>query len=389
MQELRSRSPAGDRRFALYAWCVLAYNLLVILWGAVVRATGSGAGCGEHWPLCQGVVIPHAAQIATLIEFAHRASSGVAVILVLLLLVLAFRQFNSGHPARRYAAAALISTLTEGLIGAALVLFGQVGTNASLTRAWILSLHLTNTLLLLASIALSARAAGAPHAAAQPPQDAEPLAPKSLSESLRCSGDVPIAGSGKSTSPAVGTPPLQRDARVFTRTPKARRMDARVYLWYGAGLLAALATALTGTIAALSDTLFPAPSLAQGFQLDFSASANPLLRLRIIHPLIAVAAGGYLIFLGVRAISSSVSGGAKRLAYALIVLVAIQLLLGVLNLALLAPLAMQLLHLLTADLMWITLVLLSAEALGAWKPARSSLKPASLIAPETVSAKIA
>lgn len=129
MGQLASRSPAWDRRFAFCAWSVLAYNLLVILWGAVVRATGSGAGCGEHWPLCQGVVIPHAAQIATLIEFAHRISSGLAVILVVLLLVLAWRQFPAGHPARRYAAAALVFTLTEGLIGAALVLFGQVGNN--------------------------------------------------------------------------------------------------------------------------------------------------------------------------------------------------------------------------------------------------------------------
>jgi heme a synthase len=325
MGDLDSQSHAWDRRFARYAWCVLAYNLLVILWGAVVRATGSGAGCGEHWPLCQGVVIPDAAQLATLVEFAHRISSGLAVVLVVLLLAFAFRHFASGHPARRCAAAALAFTLTEGLIGAALVLFGQVGNNASLTRAGVLSLHLINTFLLLGSIALTARAAGAPHTAGQALQEPEPVA-------------------------------------------KAGRIDAMVYLWYGAGLLAALATALTGTIAALSDTLFPAASLAQGFQLDFSASANPLLRLRIAHPLIAVAAGAYLIFLGVRAIGLPVSAVAKRLAYGLVTLVVVQFLLGVLNLALLAPLGMQLLHLLTADLVWITLVLLSAEALGVWQP---------------------
>ena len=416
-----SASSSWNRRFGLYAWCVLAYNLVVILWGAVVRATGSGAGCGEHWPLCQGVVIPHAAQIATLIEFAHRASSGVAVILVVLLLVFAFRQFASGHAVRRYAAAALIFTLTEGLIGAALVLFGQVGNNASLTRAGVLSLHLINTLLLLASIALAARAAGAPRAAAQSLQEPEPTAaeagngagwdllpttpafghPSSLRRGtaprMSTSGESQVEESrleeSRLTSPLLGEEGWPKAGVVgdckLHRYPKADRVDVRVYLWYGAGLLAALATALTGTIAALSDTLFPAASLAQGFQLDFSASANPLLRLRIVHPLIAVAAGGYLILLGVRAIGSSVSSGAKRLAYALVALVAIQLLLGVLNLALLAPLAMQLLHLLTADLMWITLVLLSAEALGAWQTTRSSLKPASVTAPEAVSAKIA
>lgn len=327
-----SRSRVWDRRFAFYAWCVLAYNLLVILWGAVVRATGSGAGCGEHWPLCQGVVIPHAAQIATLIEFAHRISSGVAVILVVALVVFAFRQFTSGHPARRYAAAALIFTFTEGLIGAALVLFGQVGNNASMTRALILSLHLVNTFLLIASLALTARSASVANRAAQPLQD------------------LPDAG-----------------ARLTGNS-------ARLYFWYGAGLLGTLALALTGTIAALGDTLFHATSLTQGFQLDFSASANPLLRLRIIHPVIAVAVGGYLIFLGVRAIGSPVSVAARRLAYGLVALVTVQFLLGLLNLALLAPLGMQLLHLLTADLLWLTLVLLSAEMLGAWRPAISSAK---------------
>ena len=122
--------------------------------------------------------------------------------------------------------------------------------------------------------------------------------------------------------------------------------------------------AVTGTVAALGDTLFHATSLAQGFQLDFSASASPLLRLRIVHPLIAVAAGGYLILLGIRALGSPASPAARRLAQWLVVLVAVQFLLGVLNLVLLAPLGMQLVHLLTADLVWVTLVLLSAEVLA-------------------------
>ncbi|MEZ4640810.1 MAG: COX15/CtaA family protein [Caldilineaceae bacterium] len=43
---------------AKYSWGVLFYNLLVIMWGAYVRATGSGAGCGRHWPVCNGEVIP-------------------------------------------------------------------------------------------------------------------------------------------------------------------------------------------------------------------------------------------------------------------------------------------------------------------------------------------
>ena len=66
-------------RFAKYSWIVLVYNLVVILWGAYVRATGSGAGCGSHWPLCNGEVIPRAPEVETLVEFTHRLSSGLGI----------------------------------------------------------------------------------------------------------------------------------------------------------------------------------------------------------------------------------------------------------------------------------------------------------------------
>jgi heme A synthase len=313
------------RRFTVYAWSVLGFNFLVILWGAVVRATGSGAGCGEHWPLCQGVVIPHAAQIATLIEFAHRATSGIAVALVLGLLFLAFHRFVSGHPVRRYAAAAVFFTFTEGLIGAALVLWGQVGNNASMTRVLVLSLHLVNTFLLLASLALCASSA------------------------------AKIAAS-------------ERDGTLGG--------CSKLRTWYAWGLLGVITVAVTGTIAALGDTLFPAASVAQGLHSDFSGSANALLRLRIIHPVVAAAVGIYLLTLAVRAlrfeeVDTPVNGGGharsamgRHLARSLFVLVLIQFVLGPLNLLLLTPLWAQILHLLAADLLWVTLVLLADEALG-------------------------
>ena len=309
-------------RFAVYAWLVLAYNILVILWGAVVRATGSGAGCGEHWPLCQGVLMPHAAQIATLIEFAHRATSGVAIVLVLGLVFLGFRRFSSGHPVRRYAAAVLFFTLTEGLIGAALVLFGQVGNDASSTRVFILSLHLVNTFLLLAALVLSARSARA-------------------------------------------TAPTRRD-RTSTLANTSTRATS-LYIWYGTGLLGALVVAVTGTIAALGDTLFHPTSLAQGLHWDFSGSANALLRLRIIHPASAVVVGAFLVILALRTLRSESSTVAKRLAEYLLLLILLQFAFGMLNLLLLTPVWIQILHLFTADLVWITLVLLSAEMLGCFR----------------------
>jgi heme A synthase len=312
----------GPGRFAAYAWLVLGYNLLVILWGAVVRATGSGAGCGEHWPFCQGRVFPHAQQIATLIEFAHRATSGIDVLLVVGLLVLAFRRYARGHAVRRYAAATGFFTLTEGLVGAALVLYGAVGTNVSAGRVAILSVHLINTFLLIASLTLTAWAAD---------RRVSPVAP-----------------------PAPG---------------------ARSYLIYGAALLGLVVIGITGTIAALADVLFPARSLAEALRWDFSGTAAPILHLRIVHPMMAVVAGGYL--LAVAGLARHVAGPAvRKLAGWLIGLVIFQFCLGAVNMLLLAPVPLQVLHLLAADLVWITLVLLSAEAYrGGAEAVASSLSP--------------
>jgi heme A synthase len=302
-------------RFAAYAWSVLGYNVLVILWGAVVRATDSGAGCGDHWPLCQGVVIPHGEQIATLIEFSHRATSGIDVPLVIALVWMAFRRFGGGHAVRQYVAAAGFFTLTEGLVGAALVLFGDVGNNVSTGRVVVLSIHLVNTFLLLASLALTAWAAG-----------------RQL-ESTEALVQPSVLGKG-------------------------------LYVTYGLGLLGAIVVAVTGAIAALADTLFPAKSLAEAFRWDFSGASPPFLHLRIIHPVIAALVGGYLLVVAVMTLSTSGPAAAKRMARRLAGLILLQFCFGAANIVLLTPVWMQVIHLLTADLIWICLVVLTAEALG-------------------------
>ncbi len=143
-------------RFAWYAWGVLAYNILVILWGAFVRASGSGAGCGSHWPTCNGEVIHWPEQTETLIEFTHRLTSGLALILIVGLLVWAFRSYPKGHPVRVGAVLSFIFILTEALIGAGLVLFGWVDENASAARAVAIAIHLVNTFILLAVLTLTA-----------------------------------------------------------------------------------------------------------------------------------------------------------------------------------------------------------------------------------------
>jgi cytochrome c oxidase assembly protein subunit 15 len=315
--------------FARYAWSVLAYNLLVILWGTVVRASGSGNGCGDHWPLCEGQVIPHAAQLSTLIEFAHRMTSAVAAVLVIGLVVLAWRALAAGSAARRYAAAALVFTLLEGLIGAALVLFGETGTNASMGRVVILSCHLVNTFLLLASLALAAWTADERRTAV---------------------------------------------AAVASEAAAPRGAGTGLALAYAGGLLATLAVAIAGTIAALSDTLFHATSLDAGLQLDFAAASSPIVRLRVIHPVLAVVVAALLAGLAVRTRARVTAPAARRLAGGLLGLLGVQIGLGAFDVLLLAPLWLQVLHLLVADLVWLDLVLLAREVVY---PLRSSFRIAS------------
>src|SRR5580765_3471896 len=110
-------------RYARFAWGVLAYNLGVIAWGAYVRASGSGAGCGAHWPLCDGRVAPRPRSIEMAVEFSHRVSSGIALLLVIALVVAAYRSYPRGSAVRRGAVASLLFMLAEALVGAGLVLF--------------------------------------------------------------------------------------------------------------------------------------------------------------------------------------------------------------------------------------------------------------------------
>ncbi len=290
----------GVRPLATFAWGVLAYNLAVILWGAVVRVTGSGAGCGDHWPLCNGTVTPLSPGVHTLIEFTHRAMSGLDLALVGGLAVWAFRAYPRGHAVRLGAALSGLFLITEALIGAGLVLLKLVARNAT---AWSQSLHLVNTLGLVACLTLTAWWA-----------------------------------SGRA----------------------AVRPRGRAAWMGGVGLVSFALLGVSGIIAALGDTLFPARSLAEGWAQDFNPAASLFLRLRIWHPAIAAAVGLWLLFWALAA--AGAGGMVRRLAYAVLAVMLLQMAAGALNLLLLAPVWLQLTHLLLADLLWISMVLLVAEA---------------------------
>src|ERR1700760_7868 len=151
-------SGSGRESLAHFAWFVLLYNVAVILWGAYVRATGSGKGCGSHWPLCNGEVVPTTTQTQTVIEFLHRATSGAALVLIGILLIWSWRRTAKGDWPRYSALVAAVLLLNEAILGALLVLVDHIaGLSPTTTHAVFLCLHFGNTLCLLAALALTSR----------------------------------------------------------------------------------------------------------------------------------------------------------------------------------------------------------------------------------------
>jgi heme A synthase len=314
-------------KLARFAWATLAYNVLVILWGAYVRATGSGAGCGAHWPLCNGETVPTAPAIATIIEYTHRVTSGLALVLAIALVVAARRATPVGSPVRRAAHAVLFFELTEAAVGASIVLLRYVAHDASAPRAIWVGIHLVNTFLLVAALLLAAmRASG--------------LAPERLA------------------------------------TPGRTRL-------LGFAVVLTLIVGATGAITALGDTLFPAESLTAGMEADLSPGAHFLVRLRVIHPLLAVATALTLSGLAGLVIMERPSPLLRRAAIALVGSQVLQILVGLVNLALLAPISVQMWHLFFADVTWMALVLFVDRALA--EPAKSAAKAS---APSTAESSV-
>jgi heme A synthase len=297
---------------ARFAWLVLAYNIGVILWGAYVRASGSGAGCGAHWPLCNGEVIPRSPSVETLIEYSHRLTSGLALIAVVWMLAWTRRVVPAGHPARRGAWLSVFFIFTEAAVGAGLVLFELVADNATMARAMFMAVHLVNTFFLIGALTLTAWW-------------------------LSGGSDVSV-----------------------------RAQPGRAAIW--AGLVAGLLlSGMSGAVAALGDTLYPAATHAEGLAQTLSPTSHVLLRLRALHPLIAVVAGVLLMFVAPRLAGERDDEG-QRVGRVVLVLAAVQMLGGILNVLLLAPVWMQMVHLLVADVLWIAFVLLGARVLARPEP---------------------
>ena len=296
------------KRFERYVWIVLSYTIIVILWGAFVRATGSGAGCGNHWPLCNGEVIPRAPMLETIIEISHRLTSGLLLLLIVGLTFFSFRLFPKGHIVRRGGVLTLAFVIIEALFGAALVLLELVVHNASLTRAFSMSLHLINTLVLVGVITLTG---------------------------------MWVRG--------IAAPDFKGRGRLLT--------------WVIIGVVMTMLLGASGGIAALGDTLFPTTTYADGLAQDFDMTANVLLRLRVLHPVIAIGTGIVMVIVSQLIAQMRPIAGTRAASRVLLVAYVGQLMLGSLNLVFLAPIPIQLLHLFFADVIWVAFVVLIGLAL--------------------------
>jgi heme A synthase len=299
----------GKRRsaFSKFAWAALAYNLVVILWGVFLRASHSGDGCGQHWLTCQGEVVPSAPELKTIIEYSHRITTAIAGLVVLALVIWAVRRFGLRHRITIGSLGTLFFIIVEALIGRGLVLTGNTAGNWTPTRPYWTAGHLINTFLLLACLALTAWFAS-------------------------------------------------------TDRMASFRLPARIWLLLAIGVAGILFVGVSGSMAALTNMLFPSASLSEGLAKDFDASSHYLLRLRISHPLLSGLSGVYLIFLaGWLRKWWPLDMMVLRWSNALTILVLFQLVFGAATLLMLAPIVMQVGHLFLADAVWISFVLLSAS----------------------------
>ncbi len=285
-----------------WAWATLALFVIVVLEGAVVRATSSGGGCGSHWPLCNGEILPHHPRLATIIEFTHRSLTGISTTMFAVLIAWTYRVTPKHHPARIASVIAGVLLLVEGALGALLVLGGYVEKNASVARVFVQGIHFTNTMLLLAAATIVAVLLGRPRT--------------TLSQ-------------------------------ISLRKPMIL------------ALLASILTGATGSVAALADTLFPSPSLSAAIAADFAAASPLLIRMRWIHP----ASAALVVVCTLILISGFARRGYSTLAIGLASNLVAQIVVGLVDVLLLAPTTIQVLHLFSADVFWISLVAIAVPVL--------------------------
>ncbi len=300
--------PIPSKQIRVLSWSLLALTVAVVVGGALVRATDSGAGCGESWPICGGQFIPEIGNYHTAIEVSHRLMTGLLGFVLIALFVLVRRDFPKEHRLRRAVFAAGVLLVIESLLGASLVLFGWVEFDASIARLIVVPLHLVNTFLLVGAMALVA---------------------------FYASGGLGF------------------------RIDTGNRRDQLVL----AGLGIVLVIGATGALNALADTLIQSDTLAAAVPGEVQVTEPVLRQIRSIHPFVAII-GGLALYMLVRYLAAGAEGIVRWLALGIQGIVWLQFFVGLLNIALEVPLETQLIHLFVADLLWIGFVLLGAHLIG-------------------------
>ncbi len=241
----------------------------------------------------------------TIIEFSHRLTSGLLGIFALVFAFTFVKRWGLKAPGK-VALITLFFVIAEALVGAGIVLKELVTDDASVARASVIAFHLVNTLFLTGAAALAAHW-------------------------------------------------VKKGPSPFTYS--------KHLLFCGLALLAIVLTSLTGAVTALGDTLFPinienGHSVFSNVQAGLDTTNHFLVRLRIIHPIIAtITAVGVAIF----SFWSIENERAAPYAKAGLVVALLQIIVGYGNIFLGAPGYMQLSHLLLAQCLWICVVLVSAE----------------------------
>lgn len=283
-----------NRTYSNWVLALIIYSLFVFLWGAWVRISGSGDGCGEHWPFCHGELIPDSYAVKVWIENFHRISTKIYGFFVIGLVILGFRRSEKGHAVRKGILWTLFFTLTEGAIGAVLVIKGFVANDDSPERAVIIALHLMNTFFLMSSLFYTW---------------------------------------------FVSRHDLSNLKISFTKN--IMLLKASWLLVLGG----------TGAIAALSTTLFPSESLLSGLASDFAADGHFLERLRVLHPILAVGFVVYALAQWNRDLSHNPV--AEKWRNWFLISVVAGFFVGLVTLALLSPTWLKLTHLMTAHVLWL------------------------------------
>lgn len=310
-------------RFAKFAWFVLLYNLAAVAWGVFVRASKSGDGCGTSWPLCDGASIPLNGDISRIVEASHRISTSMVGLWAIVMVVWAFRLFPKGHLARFASVGFFTMSIVEGLIGYALVANRLVVMNDSALRAGYMASHVVSTFLLLGFSVLAIQAA-------------------------------------------------------VMKSPIELKGQRAVGWILGIASVGIIFLGISGAISALGHQLKPVDNVLQ-------AALNPatfwMVRLQPLHPLIAISIGLYLLLAGGLIQHLRPDENVRKAVRWMIGLYGIQLGLGAMNIWFSAPIVMQMVHLVMADINWISLVVLASYAMAAGVE-KVELRPAPADAPQ-------